>query len=259
MSGATEVRSFQIAGARIDAVDLEQTLAVLGRWIRERRREYVVLLGAHGVVEMRSDPELRRIDNAAGLVTCDGMPNVWLGRWKGHRGVEKVYAPDVMLAAFDRGRALGWRHFFYGGKPGVAETLAAKMAARFPGLQVVGTYSPPFGPLSDSEAETVVAQIDASGADLVWVGLGCPKQDYWMAAFRPRLQAPVLLGVGAGFDFLAGTQPLAPRWVQRSGLEWLYRLASEPRRLGPRYARVIPRYLYCFARELLRPKEPSPR
>lgn len=250
MSG--EVPSFEVAGSRIDAVTLPRTLEVLESWIRERRREYVVLLGAHGLVEMQSDPELRRIDNAAGLVTPDGMPNAWLGRWKGFRETEKVYAPDVMLGAFDHGRSRGWRHYFYGGAPGVPERLAARMSERFPGLQVAGTCSPPFRPQGEEEVAATAAEIDASGADLVWVGLGCPKQDYWMARFRPLLAAPVLLGVGAGFDFLSGNKPLAPGWVQRSGFEWLYRLASEPRRLWPRYSRVIPRFTVIFARELLR-------
>jgi N-acetylglucosaminyldiphosphoundecaprenol N-acetyl-beta-D-mannosaminyltransferase len=245
-----QVPSFEVAGSRIDAVTLERTIAILEEWIRARRREYVVLLGAHGVVEMLGDPELRRIDNAAGLVTPDGMPNVWLGRWKGHREIEKVYAPDIMQAAYAHGLALGWRHFLYGGKEGVAETLAARLGERYPGIVVCGTYCPPFRPLSDEEATSVAAQINAAAPDLVWVGLGCPKQDYWMARFRPLLDAPALLGVGAGFDFLAGTMPLAPRWIQRSGFEWLFRLVSDPKRLWRRYLRVIPRFSWIALREL---------
>jgi N-acetylglucosaminyldiphosphoundecaprenol N-acetyl-beta-D-mannosaminyltransferase len=248
----SEVPSFEVAGARIDAVTLESTLDILADWIRTGRREYVVMLGAHGIVEMQRDPRLREVDNAAGLVTPDGMPNVWLGRWKGHREVEKVYAPDIMHGAFARGCLPGWRHYFYGGGPGVAEALARRMTALYTGLLVVGTETPPFRPLTDEEALATAARIDAAAPHLVWVGLGCPKQDHWMARFRPLLAAPVLLGVGAGFDFLSGSKPLAPRWLQRSGLEWLFRLLSEPRRLLPRYARVIPRYSLCFVREVLR-------
>jgi N-acetylglucosaminyldiphosphoundecaprenol N-acetyl-beta-D-mannosaminyltransferase len=254
-----KVPSFEVAGARIDAVTLDATIKILEEWIRERRREYVVLLGAHGIVEMQSEPTLRQVDNAAGLVTPDGMPNVWLGKWKGYREIEKVYAPDIMSAAFTRGLELGWRHFFYGGKEGVADALADRMRARHPGIVIAGTYCPPFRALSDAEVATVASRINDSRPDLVWVGLGCPKQDFWMARFRPHLDAPVLLGVGAGFDFLSGTMPLAPRWVQRSGFEWLYRLFSDPRRLWPRYSRVIPRFMVVFLREVLRGRHRAPR
>jgi N-acetylglucosaminyldiphosphoundecaprenol N-acetyl-beta-D-mannosaminyltransferase len=252
-----QVPSFEVAGARIDAVTLDRTVAILESWIRERRREYLVMLGAHGIVEMQSDPDLRRIDNAAGLVTPDGMPNVWLGRWKGFRNIEKVYAPDVMHAAFVRGVALGWRHFFYGGQEGVADALSEKMRTRYPGLEVVGTCCPPFRLLTDAEALETAREIDSRRPDLVWVGLGCPKQDRWMARFRPLLEAPVLLGVGAGFDFLSDTLPLAPRWIQRSGFEWLFRLLSDPRRLWPRYSRVLPRFALIFLGELLHPHRPA--
>jgi N-acetylglucosaminyldiphosphoundecaprenol N-acetyl-beta-D-mannosaminyltransferase len=254
-----KIPSFEVAGARIDAVTLDATIRILEEWIRERRREYVVLLGAHGIVEMQSEPKLREVDNAAGLVTPDGMPNVWLGKWKGYREIEKVYAPDIMSAAFARGVEFGWRHFFYGGKEGVADALADRISARHPGIVIAGTCCPPFRALSDDEVANVARLINDSRPDLVWVGLGCPKQDFWMARFRPHLDAPVLLGVGAGFDFLSGTMPLAPRWVQRSGFEWLYRLFSDPRRLWPRYYRVIPRFMVVFVREVVRGRQRSPR
>lgn len=242
--------SFEVGGVRIHAVTLADTLAVLESWIARRERQYVILMGAHGVVEAQDDPELRAIAGGAGLVTNDGMPNVWLGRLKGHKGVEKVYAPDIMNAAYEHGLAAGWRHFLYGGGPGVAERLRARLEERFPGIRIVGAATPPFGEPGDLDIATTVEEIDASRAEIVWVGLGCPKQDRWMARFRPFLEAPVLVGVGAGFDFLSGVKPLAPRWIQRSGFEWLFRALSEPRRLGPRYAVVIPRYLLLVAKEL---------
>lgn len=249
MAGA---RRFEIAGVEIDAIRLRDAIETIDRWIREGRRDYVVLTGAHGVVEMQADPELRRINNQAGLVAPDGMPVVWLGRAAGHRGIEKVYAPTIMNAEFASSVERGHSHYLYGGAPGVADELARRLERRHPGVRIVGTCCPPFRPLTAVEVAEVAAAINASGADVVWCGLGCPKQERWMAQFRPLLRAPVLIGVGGGFDFLAGVKPLAPAWLQRSGFEWLFRLATEPRRLWPRYSRVVPKFLYYAARDVLR-------
>jgi len=243
---------FEISGVRIDALRVHDTVELIDRFIREGRREYIVLTGAHGVVEMQADDELRAINNRAALVTPDGMPVVWIGKLHGHRGIEKVYAPDIMALEFERGVARGHKHFLYGGKEGVADALKLALEARFPGIQVVGTYCPPFRALTEAESSDLIEKIDGSGADIVWCGLGCPKQEKWMAQFRPRLRAAVLIGVGAGFDFLSGAKPLAPKWVQQSGFEWLYRMASEPRRLWPRYSRVVPRFIYFAARDGVR-------
>jgi N-acetylglucosaminyldiphosphoundecaprenol N-acetyl-beta-D-mannosaminyltransferase len=174
-----------------------------------------------------------------------------MGRLRGHR-VERVYGPDVMLAACERGQALGHSHFFYGGVDGVAEQLAARLRARFPALRVAGSYAPPFRPLTDDEEREIAARINSSGADIVWVGLGTPKQDYWVARFRPLLEAPVLIAVGAAFDFHAGRVRQAPRWMQRSGLEWLFRLSQDPQRLWRRYLVGNPRFVYLVAQQLLR-------
>lgn len=240
---------FHIAGVRIHAIRVADAVSTIDEWIRTHRRDYIVLTGAHGVVEMQSDAQLRDINNKAGLTTPDGMSVVWVGKLKGQRGVEKVYAPDIMVETFRSGVDRGYRHFLYGGDVGVADILRAKLSARFPGIQIVGTYCPPFRPLTDAEVEDVAAQINRAAPDVVWVGIGCPKQERWMAKFRPILQAPVLIGVGAGFDFLAERKPLAPRWIQHSGFEWLYRMLSEPKRLWPRYSRVVPRFMYLVARE----------
>ncbi|HEX5475774.1 MAG TPA: WecB/TagA/CpsF family glycosyltransferase [Vicinamibacterales bacterium] len=242
---------FFLSGVRIHAIRVADVVATVDDWIASRRVEYVVLTGAHGVVEMQSDAELRAINNRAGLTTPDGMSVVWMGRLKGHAAIEKVYAPDIMTALFEHGVSRGYRHFLYGGDPGVAEALRAVLERRYPGIHVTGTYCPPFRPLEGHEVDDIAAAIEAAAPDIVWVGIGCPKQERWMARFRPLLQAPVLIGVGAGFDFLAGRKPLAPRWIQRSGFEWLYRLLSEPRRLWPRYSRVVPRFLYIAVRDRL--------
>jgi N-acetylglucosaminyldiphosphoundecaprenol N-acetyl-beta-D-mannosaminyltransferase len=243
---------FEVAGVKVDAVTLRSTVDLIDAWIREGRREYIVVAGAHGVVEMQDDPDLRAINARAALTTPDGMPLVWLGRAHGFSAIERVYGPDIMELEFSLSAERGHSHFFYGGKPGVADELARLVRHRFPGIAINGTYSPPFRPLSELEEEQIALQINTSNADIVWCGLGCPKQEKWMAKFRPQLTAAVLLGVGAAFDFHAGQIPQAPRFIQRAGLEWAYRALSEPKRLVPRYARVAPRFVYYAARDALR-------
>jgi N-acetylglucosaminyldiphosphoundecaprenol N-acetyl-beta-D-mannosaminyltransferase len=177
---------------------------------------------------------------------------VWLAWRRGYRQVDRVYAPDLMLAAFEHSVARGWRHFFYGGNSGIAELLAQKMGERFPGLRIAGTYCPPFRPLTPAEDAQVIERINSSRADIVWVGIGAPKQDRWMAGHLGKIDAPVMIGVGAGFDFLAGVKPWAPRWIQRSGLEWLFRMCCEPRRLAPRYLVNNPVFIGLLLRDLVR-------
>jgi N-acetylglucosaminyldiphosphoundecaprenol N-acetyl-beta-D-mannosaminyltransferase len=224
-----------ILGVGISAITMQTALAVIDGWIARREPHYVCVATVHGVMECQRDPALRRIYNRSGLTTPDGMPLVWLSRLSGFPSVERVYGPDLLLALCEHGLDRGYRHFFYGGGPGVAEALAARLRARFPGLQIVGTYTPPFRPLTPAEDAAVVATINAAGPDIVWVGLSTPKQDRWMAEHVGRLTAPVLIGVGAAFDFHSGRKRQAPRWMQRSGLEWLFRLSQEPRRLWRRY------------------------
>lgn len=242
---------FPVVNVRISALTFDQALTLIDGWIARRERHYVNVCTTHTVLECHDAPELAAIVNQAGMATPDGMPLVWLGRLRGHP-VERVYGPDLMLAVCERGQARGYRHFFYGGAEGVAERLAERLRARFPRLLVAGVYSPPFRPLTAEEERDVAARINASGADIVWVGLGTPKQDYWMARFRPMLSAPALIAVGAAFDFHAGRVRQAPRWMQRSGLEWFFRLTQDPRRLWKRYLVGNPRFVYLVARQLLR-------
>ena len=248
---------FDVAGVSISAVRVKDTIDTMQQWITDGHRDYIVLTGAHGVVEMQTDPELRDINNAAGLVTPDGMPIVWLGKMHGHSHIAKVYAPDIMHQAFahfagQEGGRRGGRHFFYGGKQGVAETLKQKVLAQYPGNEIVGTYCPPFRPLHGEEVEELTQVINDAQPDIVLCGMGCPKQERWMDQFRPLLHAPVLVGVGAGFDFLSGEKPIAPKWIQTSGFEWLYRLLSEPKRLWPRYSRVVPKFLFYVATDAVK-------
>ena len=195
--------------------------------------------------------EFRRILNAAFLNTTDGMPLVWLGRHYVRPGIQRVYGPDLLLAVFAATQSVPFRHFFYGGAAGVAEELKARLEARFPGVQIVGTYTPPFRPLNPSEENELVAQIRAVQPDLMWVGLSTPKQERFMAEYLPRLDVTLMAGVGAAFDFHSGRIRQAPAWMQRSGLEWLYRLCSEPRRLARRYLVNNPLFLWRIAGQLL--------
>ncbi len=224
-----------ILGVGVSAINMTMALQIIEGWVAHRESHYVCVTGVHGVMESQRDESLRQIHNQAGLVTPDGMPLVWLSRFKGFRYVDRVYGPDLMLALCEHSVEEGYRHFFYGGAEGVPEQLAAVLQKRFPDLQVVGTFSPPFRPLTPHEDEQITRMINMSNPDIVWVGLGSPKQEYWMADHRARLTAPVLIGVGAAFDFLTGRKLQAPRWMQRAGLEWLFRLLTEPRRLWRRY------------------------
>ncbi len=247
MSGIPRI---DVLGVGISAIDPTMALEEITRWIVERRRYYVCVTGVHGVMEAQRDAGLKRIHDESGLTTPDGMPLVWAGRWAGARWMRRVYGPDLMLAVLARAADRGWRSFFYGGKPGVPERLAARLTARFPGLVVCGVHSPPFRPLTVAEDDEIVERIDSRAPDLVWVGLSTPKQERWMAEHRERIEAPVLIGVGAAFDFHAGLLAQAPPWMQRSGLEWLFRLGQEPRRLWKRYLRNNPAFV---ARLLLHP------
>lgn len=239
-----------VLGVGISVLNLETAVATLAGAVREGRRGYVCVTGVHGVIESQSDEALRRIHNASLLTTPDGMPMVWLGRHAGHRSMERVYGPDLMERVFAWSQGSGATHFFYGGNTGVAEELKGRLEARFPGIRVVGTYTPPFRPLTAGEEAALVERVAALRPDFFWVGLSTPKQERFMAAYLPRLETKVMLGVGAAFDFHAGRVDQAPRWIQRSGFEWLYRLAKEPRRLWKRYLRNNPLFLWKIAGQL---------
>jgi len=194
-------------------------------------------------MQSQKDPELLRIHNESGLTLADGAPVYWAGRLAGATRLRRVRGPDLLPAACELAARRGWRCYFFGSAPGTPERLAGKLAERFPGLQVAGTRSPPFRALTPEEDERIVAQINESGADIVYVGLSTPKQQHWMYEHRARLTAPVLIGVGAAFDIHAGVKPQAPEWMHPLGLEWLFRLWLEPRRLWRRYLVTNPAFL----------------
>lgn len=235
-----------VLGVGVSAITMADALALIDQWIATGAQRYVCVTGVHGVMECQGDPTLRDIHNRAGLVTPDGMPLVWLSWLRGYRHVERVYGPDLMLACCHASISKGYRHFLYGGGAGIPERLAARLQERFPGLTIAGTWSPPFRELTVAEEQAVIDRITAANPDIVWVGLSTPRQERWMARYAGRLPAPVLIGVGAAFDFHAGLKKQAPRWMQVSSLEWLFRLATEPRRLWRRYLINNPWFIWCL-------------
>lgn len=248
MSAQQSGRRVDVLGVRVSAIDMQDALSAFRRWIEVRERTYVCVTGVHGVMESQKDPLLRDIHNASGLTTPDGVPMVWCGRLAGAGDMTRVYGPDLMLEICALAAEHGWRMYFYGAAPGVPEELSRRLSARFPGLDVVGTFSPPYRDLTDAERIDIASMIDAASPDIVWVGLSTPKQERWMHEFRPLLEAPVLVGVGAAFDIHAGRLAQAPEWMQRVGLEWFYRLWREPRRLWRRYLSNNPRFVIGILR-----------
>jgi N-acetylglucosaminyldiphosphoundecaprenol N-acetyl-beta-D-mannosaminyltransferase len=244
MSGLPRVN---ILGVGISAVNLQQAVAEVEAWIARREPHYVNVCNVHTIMECRRNDGLRRIVNHSGMSTPDGMPLVWLSLLEGHRSVSRVYGPDLMLALCARAETTGARHFFYGGREGVAPLLVEKLRARFPTLIVAGHHSPPFRPADADEDPSVIEAINATKPDVVWVGLGTPKQDYFVARHLGRLNAPVLIAIGAAFDFHAGLVAQAPAWMQPLGLEWLFRLIQEPRRLAYRYLVYNPLFVASVA------------
>ncbi len=240
-----------ILGVGISTINLRQAVDTLAAWIVHQERHYVCVSNVHSVMECQDADDLRLIHNQAGMVTPDGVPLVWLLRLAGHRHVDRVYGPDLLLAAFSDPVMAGARHYFYGGAQGVADQLVSRLRRDFPASQVVGTYCPPFRALTPEEDAEVIAKINAARPDIVWVGLGMPKQERWIAEHLGSVDAAVLIGVGAAFDFLSGAKRQAPPWMQRNGLEWLFRLATEPRRLWRRYLIYNPRFVYLASLELL--------
>ncbi|CAO4143096.1 WecB/TagA/CpsF family glycosyltransferase [Methylorubrum aminovorans] len=247
-----------ILGVPVSAITLDDAVAAVEGWILGRQRHYVCITGAHGVIECQTDRALRAIHEGAGLVTPDGMPLVFMARRLGFPRTQRVYGPDLMRALTALSARKGYRQYYFGGASGLPERLAARLTEQFPELPVAGTFSPPFRPTTPEEDAGIVARINAAKPDILWVGLSTPKQEYWMARHRERLEVPVMVGVGAAFDFLAGTKRQAPLWMQRHGLEWAFRLGTEPRRLGRRYGRIVPEFILRASVQLARTSRPAP-
>lgn len=239
-----------ILGVGVSVVNLDSAIKTIEHWIDAGAQKYVCVTDAHCVLEARRDERLSNVYRNAGMAMADGMPLVWLSRLLGETRTERIRGTDLMRKVAEVSSLRGYRQFYFGGAEGIAAKLKQTMVAAYPGLDVAGTLCPPFRELTREEDQSVVDAINAASPDILWVGLGAPKQELWMSNHLGRINAPVMIGVGAAFDFLTGAKPQAPRWMQQRGLEWLFRACSEPGRLGRRYARVVPSFALLAAREL---------
>ena len=249
-----EVPAFSVLGVPVNAIQIPGVIATMEEWIRNRAgTHFVAVTGMHGVVEAHRQQRFKMILSSAALVVPDGMPLVWMGRWYGFTMPRRVYGPELMETFF---KTTGDRysHFFYGGAEGVAELLARRMWERY-GIRIAGTYSPPFRELTPEEEVQVAGRIQSTTPDVLWVGLSTPKQEKWMWAFHKRLDVPVMVGVGAAFDFHTGRVRQAPVWMREHGLEWFFRLVSEPRRLWRRYLIYGPEFIWNVNLEILKLKK----
>lgn len=255
MSELRNIKRVNVQGVGVSVLNLPLARQLIEKAIAAKQKGYITVTGVHGVTEAQSDPAFRTILNGSFLCTPDGMPLVWMGRLHGHSEMSRVYGPDLMTEIFQFTPKTSCRHFFYGGVPGVAEELKANLENRFPGVQIVGTYTPPFRPLNETEERNLMAMLEASRPDILWVGLSTPKQEKFMAAYLSRLPVTLMIGVGAAFDFHSGRVKQAPYWMQRSGTEWFFRLCQEPRRLWRRYLRNNPLFVLRTLAQLAKIKK----
>jgi N-acetylglucosaminyldiphosphoundecaprenol N-acetyl-beta-D-mannosaminyltransferase len=249
----TTPREVSVLGVPLAHADYDDTMEWMDATIAHGDKGYICVAATHTIMVCHEDPELREAVLNSSLTVPDGQPLVWAMNALGGNLTDRVYGPDLMARYCERAAANGTRMYLYGGRnQGALVQLALNLRQSYPGVKIVGGYSPPFRDLTEEEEDAIVGEINGTQADVVWVGVGAPKQEKWMAAMRSRLDAGVLVGVGAAFDFHAGLVPQAPEWMQSAGLEWLYRMAQEPRRLGPRYVRYNPRFVTGFARQYAR-------
>jgi UDPglucose 6-dehydrogenase len=246
------IKRANVLGVGVSATTMEMALRQIERWIERREQNYVVAAPAHGLMDCQRDENLREIYNRAGMVIPDGVPVSWVCRLMGYKGAKHIGGTELMVRLCERSVAPGYKHFLYGGwPPDVVEKLAVRLRERFPGIRIVGTYAPPFRPLTPEEDSEIIEKINSTRPDIVWIGLGTSKEKFWAASHMGKLAAPVLIGVGAAFDFHAGAKRRPPRWVEESGLEWFFRLVQEPLRLGPRYLRDNPAFVYQIVRQFM--------
>jgi len=238
------IRRVNVLGVGISVLNLESARRAVMEALEGGTKGYICVTGVHGVSEAQEDAAFRSILNRAFLCVPDGMPMVWAGKAAGFAEMGRVYGPDLMREVCQSTAATGHSHFLLGGGAGVAEELKGRLERRFPGIRVAGAFTPPFRPMNEEEEQRLIAMVRDCKPSIVWIGLSTPKQERFMAAYLERLDATLLCGVGAAFDFFTGRVKQAPFWVQRSGLEWLFRLCQEPRRLWRRYFRNNPRFVF---------------
>jgi N-acetylglucosaminyldiphosphoundecaprenol N-acetyl-beta-D-mannosaminyltransferase len=251
-SAAAGVKRRELLGIPVAVTDYDEVMSVMDRLVETREKGYFCAAPVHAVMVAQDEPETLAALRGATLVVPDGMPLVWAVNMLGEQLENRVYGPELMLRYSDRCAERGHRVWLYGGRDqGSLAQLALSLRRRHPGIQIVGGYSPPFRPLTREEEDSLIAQVNEAKPDVLWVGIGVPKQEKWMARMRSALDVPVMCGVGAAFDFHAGRISQAPTWMQEHGMEWLYRIAQEPRRLLPRYLWFNPRFVISVARQLL--------
>ena len=254
-----EVPTREIAGIPIAMTDYSETMDVMDGLIARRERGYVCAVATHAVMVAYEDEEMRRALTGSSLTVPDGMPLVWAANMLGQRLDGRVYGPELMHRYSARCAERGYRVWLYGGRDqGSLAQLALTMRRENPGIQIVGGFCPPYRDLTDEEEKDLFAQINRDRPDVLWIGTGVPRQEKWMAHIRPHLDVPVICAVGAAFDFHSGRVSQAPPWMQDRGLEWIYRIAQEPRRLLPRYLYYNPRFVTAFVKQLLRERRVAP-
>lgn len=244
--------SYSVLGVRVDAVQIPAVVRQMERWVADRVvSRFISVANTHVVMEAQQDPSFRELINSAELCVPDGMPLIWCGRIRGHELRRRVYGPELMLTFCRETAAKGYRHYLYGGASEATAQLVKYLQQSCPGIQIAGSYSPPFRPLTREEDDDVVQSINSAVPDVLWVGLGCPKQERWIYEHRERLTVSVMVAVGQAFDLLSGRKKPAPVWMSENGLEWLFRLLQEPRRLWRRYLVYNTKFIYSMSLELL--------
>lgn len=241
-----KLHEFYILNVKISAINEDDACSLVEDRISRKNKGYICVCPVSTIMECKRNQDVLKSVNCADLATPDGMPVVWIGRIKGYKNVRRVYGPDLMQRICGISEKKGYRNYFYGSSTDVLDKLKEKLSKRYRRLIISGAYSPPFRKLSKEENDKIVEDINNSGSAILWVGLGSPKQDLWMHEHRGEINVPIMLGVGAAFDFLAGVKPQAPRWMRNNGFEWLFRLITEPKRLWRRYLVDNPLFI-CYA------------
>jgi N-acetylglucosaminyldiphosphoundecaprenol N-acetyl-beta-D-mannosaminyltransferase len=240
----------KLLGISVEALDMELTLKRIARELEARRKGYICMVGVHGIMEAHRDPELAAIYADSTITVPDGTPTVWVGRWQGHKKMQRVAGPDLMREVFRRKEFAGYTHFLYGGEKNVAEQLRERFTRRFPWAHIVGTYTPPFRDLNQEEEQRLIARVRELKPDIIWVGISTPKQERFMHRYLRLLDTTLMFGVGAAYDFHTGRIQDAPQWVKTIGMQWMHRLLQEPRRLWKRYLRNNPSFMWHIALQL---------
>lgn len=244
-------KRIKILDALVDVLTMGSAINRIESWINEKKKKYVCVAPVSTIVDAIDNEKYRQVVNNADMVIPDGMPIVWIAKAKGQKEIGRVYGPDMMKRICVDPCLAHWRHFFFGATSETLELLRKRLKIVNPDIKICGSYAPPFRDRAVKEDDSIIQMINDAQPDIVWVGIGAPKQDYWMVLNRDQLNVPVIIGIGAAFDFLAGLKPMAPEWVQQIGMEWFFRLCCEPRRLWRRYVIGNSKFLFELLKELI--------